>query len=61
MNKILESLTHEQRRRLMHAFDNNFSQFVEYTDGKYIGVNIPANSNLKVDTQIGVWSTGEIQ
>lgn len=61
MNKILESLTHEQRRRLIHAFDHGFSQFVKYAEGKFIGVNIPKSSNLKVDTVVGAWSTGEIK
>jgi len=55
---ILESLTSEQRKRLMCAFNDEYSQFIEYQPGRYIGVNI---TNLKADTQIGVWSAGRIK
>lgn len=61
MNEILKSLNTEERRRLMHAFDHGFSQFVEYSEGKFIGVNIPESSNLKIDIKIGAWSIGEIK
>lgn len=61
IKKILESLTSEQKRRLFHAFDHNFSQHVEYTPGRFVGVNVRGSLNLQIDTLVGVWSTGEIK
>lgn len=60
LKAILQSLEPEDRRRLMHAFDNDFAQHVEYAPGKFIGVHIQNNSNLKIGTLVGVWSEGEI-
>jgi hypothetical protein len=61
VKSILDSLDKEQRRRLIHAFEQGFSQHVEYASGKFIGVNIQNAHNLKIDTEVGVWSIGEIQ
>lgn len=61
VKSILESLTSEQRRQLIHAFDHGFSQFVVYSSGKFIGVNIENVHNLEIDTKVGVWSVGEIK
>lgn len=60
LKEILQSLDLEDRRRLMHAFNNCFAEFVEYAPGKFIGVHIQNNPNLKIDTEKSVWSTGEI-
>ncbi len=60
LKSILQNLESEDRRRLMHAFDNEFAQHVEYAPGRFIGVNIQNTSHLKIDTRIGVWSEGEI-
>lgn len=60
MKMILQSLEPEDRKRLMYAFDNGFSQYIEYAKGRFIGVHIQNNPNLQTDTRSGVWSIGEI-
>ncbi len=46
--KILEIITSEQRRQLMYAFERGFDQYVELTDEKFIGVNVPPLKHLEV-------------
>jgi len=36
---VLDQLTDQERKRLMYAFENEFSQFVELPMGMFIGVN----------------------
>lgn len=58
----IELLTIEQRRQLAHAFDHNFSQYVEFGKNKFVGVNIDTKctKNLTILNRIGAWSYGEI-
>lgn len=58
---MLAILTTEQRRQLMYAFEEEFSQFIELADNKFIGVNITEASNLEVTEEAGVWSYGRIK
>lgn len=58
IKSTLDSLTSEQRRRLYHAFDNNFSQYIELDDSKFIGVNVSNAPDLIVEEQVGVWTYG---
>lgn len=59
----IEQLTVEQRRQLAHAFDHNFSQYVEFSGNKFIGVNIDIKrtKNLTIVEQVGTWSYGTIR
>lgn len=59
LKKILDGLEDEDRRRLMYAFENSLSQYVELTGGKFIGVNV-STPNLEKEVEAGVWSTGTI-
>jgi len=60
IKSVLDNLTSEQRRRLFHAFDNGFGQYVELSDSRFIGVNIGNVPNLEADEHVGVWSLGRI-
>lgn len=60
LKAILQNLEVENHRRLMHAFNNEFADFVEYAPGRFIGVHIQNVPNLKINSEVGVWSEGEI-
>ena len=60
LSVILQSLEVEDHRRLMYAFDNGFCELVEYAPNHFIGVHIKNVPNLKINTEIGAWSAGEI-
>ena len=55
----LDSLTVNQRRLLLHAFEMHISQFVNLPDDHFIGVNISTPSFRMIET-VGVWSFGKI-
>lgn len=60
-NKI-EQLDLQARRRLSHAFDVELSQYVEFGNNEFIGVNIDLRRfrNLQILEEVGVWSYGKI-
>lgn len=60
LKMILQSLEPGDKKRLMDAFDNCFTEVVEYAPKRFIGVHIQNNPNLKIDTSVGVWSAGQI-
>ena len=59
IKSILDSLTPEQKRRLIHAFDNGFGQHIILKDNHFIGVNIQG-TNFKILETVGVWSYGTL-
>jgi len=60
LKEILDKLKPEERARLMHAFENHFSQHVKLEGNKFIGVNITGN-NFEIEEQAGVWSYGNVR
>jgi len=61
IKSILDALPSEQRKRLMHAFENQFTQHVQLDDNKFIGVHVPSGSNLAIEEIAGCWSYGTIK
>jgi len=57
---ILENLSKENYDQLMCAFENEYTQFVELRDKRFIGVNIKPNPKLKILETAGTWSYGEL-
>ncbi len=57
LKSVLDNLEAEQRRRLIHAFDNNITQYVELPDSKFVGVHIDI-PNFQIIEQVGSWSYG---
>ena len=55
----LDNLKKEDRRRLMHAFDNHITQYVALDNNEFVGVYIDIE-NFKITEQVGVWSTGKV-
>lgn len=56
----LDSLGKEERRRLMYAFEHEFTQMVKLPENKFIGVNIKPSKSIKIIEEAGCWSYGEI-
>ena len=55
----LKELTDEQRKQLMYAFENEFSQHVKLPDGKFLGVHLTGTSDdLLITETAGLWSFG---
>jgi len=61
MRERLNSLSVDQQRRLQYAFEQQFSQYVEIGDNKFVGVNITGQRNLKILESAGTWVYGEIK
>ena len=61
MLERLNNLSVDQRRRLQYAFENQFSQYVEVGQGKFVGVNVQPLKNLKIVENAGTWAYGEIK
>ena len=59
LKSILDNLEIEDRRRLIHAFNQHLSQHIVLPNNRFIGVNISI-PNFQVEEQVGVWSTGKV-
>ncbi len=57
----INKLSLQERRKLAHAFDRGFSQFIT-TGDRFVGVNIDTKKlrHLHIEEEAGVWSTGKI-
>ena len=60
LKSLLDNLKPEQRAKLMHAFNQGFSQHVELDNNKFVGVNIN-QSHFKIEESAGDWSYGTIK
>lgn len=56
----IERLTKQEKRQLAHAFDNGFSQYIEFGDNEFVAVHLDQNrtKHLHIIEQTGVWSYG---
>ena len=62
IRQIVEDLTDEQRKVLMHAFNNGLEACVEYNCGKFVAVNLGSPpSYLEVEEEMGRWSAGKVR
>ena len=57
---VLDNLLDQERKQLMHAFENGFSQYIELPKGRYVGVNVDHLSHLDTIEQAGKWSYGKV-
>lgn len=44
----------------MHAFEQEFAQYVELPDGKFIGVHVEPVKHLRIRESAGSWHYGDI-
>jgi len=58
----LDQLSLQERRQLAHAFDNGFSQHIEFGKNEFVGVhlNVQKTKQLQVKETVGVWSYGTV-
>jgi len=61
IKEVLNSLSDEQRRLLMYAFEHKITQHVELADRRFIGVNVKHIKHLKVTEEAGDWAIGEVK
>jgi len=61
MRDRLNALTIEQQRQLQYAFEQQFAQYVDVGDKKFVGVNVQHIAHLKILESAGAWSYGEIK
>jgi hypothetical protein len=60
LRSILDKLTPEEKRLLEHAFESSVPQYVEWSRGKFIGVDCQKVKNFVTEQQAGRWSAGRI-
>lgn len=60
IKNVLDRLTSEEQKQLMHAFEHGFEQYVELPDNKFIGVNVTPIKHLKITESAGNWYYGDI-
>jgi len=61
IKQTIDSLNQEQKRKLMYAFENQLTQYVELPDSRYVGVNTERLKHLNPEQKAGVWSYGTIK
>jgi len=56
----LDQLNIQERRQLAHAFDNGFSQHIEFGENEFVGVHLNTQKakQLQIKETVGVWSYG---
>ena len=60
MRDRLNNLSIDQQRQLQYAFENQFAQYVEIGNGKFVGVGVQNVKHLKIEEAAGTWSYGTI-
>lgn len=61
LKQALDMLPPEKKAVLMFAFEQQIPQYVELSDGKYLGVKADVFPNLSPETTLGDWSFGAIK
>jgi len=61
IKSVLDTLSKSQRKQLMYAFENEFAQFVELPNKKFVGVYVRPIKHLKVEASAGNWYYGTIK
>lgn len=58
----MQELSIQQRKQLAHAFDQGFSQHIEFGIDEFIGVHLDRKitKQLQIKEIVGVWSYGTI-
>lgn len=61
LQKVLKSLTHDQREQLMIAFNSETDSHVEYKEGFFIAVHLSNFDLFEVTETRGCWSIGRLK
>lgn len=57
----MSKLSNEKRQQLMYAFESGIAQYIELSDGWFIGVNIDNLKQLEIVDTAGEWCIGRIK
>lgn len=60
INLVFNKLSPEQQRCLRTAFEEGTTYIIEYSAGKYIGVNVPQTDDFESQEEANRWSVGLI-
>ena len=61
IREILDGLPQPQKNQLMMAFENDFEQYIELPNDKFIGVNVGPVRHLRIVESAGQWAYGDIK
>jgi hypothetical protein len=61
ISAILKTLKPNERRILDYAHEHGISQYVEFSPGRFVGVDAERISYLAIERSTGRWSTGSIK
>ena len=60
IKELLDNLPSKDTQKLMYAFENGFSHYIELPNNTFIGVNVRDVKHLKVTENVGTWFCGNI-
>lgn len=60
LREIIGALTPEERATLVDAFESMIEAYIIYTPGRFVGVNVENNPNLRIEESQGVWACGTL-
>lgn len=58
---ILGDLKKEQKEYLFYCFEYGIYAYVEYEEGRFIGVNVERDPGLQICQRVNHWSEGKIE
>ena len=61
IKEALDVLEKKDRDRLLYAFENGFSLYVELPKRKFVGVNLRGAKQLAITEQTGDWAYGVLK
>jgi hypothetical protein len=61
IREILDKLPKGEYNQLMLAFENEFEQYIELPDNKFVGVNVGPVQHLIITESAGQWAYGNIK
>ena len=56
---IIDRLAESDKRKLLHAFENELSQRVELGQDRFLGVHISKTPDLRIIEEAGAWTVAE--
>ena len=61
LKEVLDNLAPDLKRRLMYAFENELTQYIELDNLDFIGVNVGHLKHLQISESAGLWSYGKVK
>ena len=61
IKEVIDKLRPDERRLLMYAFEQEFSQYIRLPGNTFVGVNTQSIKNLEVLETAGKWTYGRVK